>query len=106
MIPVYASSRVRALDEAVIGGWGVPGRVLMELAGRQIADQLHARWPSGPVAVLCGPGNNGGDGYVIARWLSLWGRAVSVWASGPPATEDGAFMGGWGVGGGLFSPRV
>ena len=90
MIPVYASSRVRALDEAVIGGWGVPGRVLMELAGRQIADQLHARWPSGPVAVLCGPGNNGGDGYVIARWLSLWGRAVSVWASGPPATEDAA----------------
>lgn len=90
MIPVYASARVRALDEAVIGGLGLPGRVLMELAGRGAAEIIARRFPEGEVAVLCGPGNNGGDGYVIARWLALWGRSVRLWAAGPPATADAA----------------
>lgn len=90
MIPIYRSERCRAADAAVIGGLGVPGRVLMEIAGRGAAEALIRRWPAGDVGVLCGPGNNGGDGYVIARWLHLWGREVRIWAPLPAATEDAA----------------
>lgn len=90
MIPVYRAERCRAADAALIGGLGLPGRVLMELAGRGAAEALVRRWPTGDVAVLCGPGNNGGDGYVIARWLRLWGRTVRIWAPKAPTTEDAA----------------
>ena len=86
MIPVCTAQTVRALDAVVIETLGMPGHVLMELAGRGAADALAARWPDGPVAVLCGPGNNGGDGYVVARWLALWGREVRLWASRAPST--------------------
>ena len=91
MIPVSRAEIVRSLDAAVISGLGMPGQVLMELAGRGAADAIQRRWPVGPVGVLCGPGNNGGDGYVVARWLALWGREVRLWAArrgndrcGPP----------------------
>ena len=87
MIPVHTSAQVRAMDAAVIAGAGVPGRVLMEIAGRGVAEIIQERFPRGPVAVLCGPGNNGGDGYVLARWLSHWGRDVRIWAT-PTRTED------------------
>ncbi len=88
MIPVSRAAAVRELDRIVIEEVGLPGQVLMELAGRGAADAVQARWPTGAVAVLCGPGNNGGDGYVVARWLALWGHEVRLWASGLPATPD------------------
>ncbi|MCB9777754.1 MAG: NAD(P)H-hydrate dehydratase [Alphaproteobacteria bacterium] len=89
MIPVATAARTRALDHAVIEGTAaIPGRVLMELAGRGAAEAIHRRWPGRPVAVLCGPGNNGGDGYVIARWLRLWRHPVRCWQARPPATDD------------------
>ena len=88
MKPIYRTSRVRALDHAVIEGLGVPGRQLMEIAGLGAAAAIHARWPGAPTAILCGPGNNGGDGYVVARWLHGWGHPVRIWASAPPTTED------------------
>lgn len=88
MIPVHTARSVRALDHALIDGVGIPGRVLMETAGREAAAVIHARWPGQPVAVLCGPGNNGGDGYVVARWLKLWGHAVKCWGPRPPGTQD------------------
>ena len=46
---------------------GIPGIQLMENAGRKVADAVARRWPPQPLAVLCGPGNNGGDGFVAAR---------------------------------------
>jgi ADP-dependent NAD(P)H-hydrate dehydratase / NAD(P)H-hydrate epimerase len=90
MIPVCRAATTRALDASVIRGLGMPGALLMELAGRGVADLIAQRHARGVVAVLCGPGNNGGDGYVIARWLHLWGWTIRLWSAGPPRTPDAA----------------
>lgn len=63
---------------------GVPEERLMEHAGTAVAAAVHAlavdlgRWGSGPIVIMCGPGNNGGDGYVAARRLALAGASVVV----------------------------
>src|ERR671922_618219 len=62
-------AEVRELDRRAIEEYGVPGVVLMENAGRGVAELLLSLGVHGPVAVCCGKGNNGGDGFVIARHL-------------------------------------
>ncbi|MBY0228650.1 MAG: NAD(P)H-hydrate epimerase [Gemmataceae bacterium] len=68
----------RRLDRRAMDEFGVPGVVLMENAGRGMAELLLGRVTTGPVAILCGGGNNGGDGFVIARHLDNAGVPVRV----------------------------
>lgn len=73
--------QVRRLDRRAIETWGVSGLVLMENAGRQAADAFEGYMggaASKRVAVVAGAGNNGGDGFVIARHLHLRGAEVAV----------------------------
>jgi len=70
--------RVREFDRRAIEEHGIPGIVLMENAGRNAALLAHDMFGAGPVAVVCGPGNNGGDGLVIARHLENLGHEVRV----------------------------
>ena len=72
-------------DRLTIEG-GVPGALLMENAGRGVADEVSGRFPdAATVAVLCGPGNNGGDGFVAARHLMERGYRVRLGFDGDPA---------------------
>jgi hydroxyethylthiazole kinase-like uncharacterized protein yjeF len=57
---------------------GIPGPALMETAGRAVADAIALRWSARRTVILCGPGNNGGDGFVVARLLTGRGWPVRV----------------------------
>ena len=72
--------QVRAVDQAAIERFGIPGIVLMENAGRGCVELLLDRGVSttSPVCICCGKGNNGGDGFVIARHLEIAGVPAEV----------------------------
>ena len=74
-----------AEQHAIDGGSSVEG--LMERAGHALAEAVRLLAGSGEVLLLCGPGNNGGDGYVAARHLASMGFAVRVAATGVPRTD-------------------
>ena len=80
------------LDRLAIETYGIPGVVLMENAGAQVVRILWQEYPdlqARRVAVLCGRGNNGGDGFVIARYLYTRGVSVRVFIMGEPGGMHG-----------------
>ena len=83
---VLTIAQLAAADRAAAAG-SVPMSVLMMRAGRAVADAVRARWSPRPVAVLCGPGDNGGDGHVAATALSDAGWPVRVLAIAPPRSD-------------------
>ncbi|MFZ5818139.1 MAG: NAD(P)H-hydrate dehydratase [Bacillota bacterium] len=83
---VVSGEQMRSIENRVFERYGLSSSVVMELAGRQVASvarRMMEERPDGPIVVVCGKGNNGGDGLVAARWLRHWGYHVSavVWAS-------------------------
>jgi len=86
VITPLTRAQVRAVDARAINEFGIPSLVLMENAGRGAAEWLLDRLELGMrVLVLCGPGNNGGDGGVVARQLDLHGVPTRVVWYGEPA---------------------
>jgi NAD(P)H-hydrate epimerase len=69
---------------------GIPGSVLMENAGEAVAEEIMQRWSARRVCILCGPGNNGGDGFVVARVLASagWPVRIALLGSGDRLTGD------------------
>lgn len=80
---------VRDLDRTAIEKIGIPGVVLMENAGRGAAELLMALGVHAAVSICCGKGNNGGDGYVIARHLANAGYSVRVFVFAPEDAIQG-----------------
>lgn len=78
---------MRAAEAALIA-WGTPAQELMEIAGRALGEWARRLGARRPVTVLCGPGNNGGDGYVAARHLMEHGVSVTVIAAREPTTPE------------------
>jgi hydroxyethylthiazole kinase-like uncharacterized protein yjeF len=90
MAQILTTAEMAARDAAAIEA-GTPRHVLMERAGAAVADAVRARFSARPVVIWCGPGDNGGDGYVAARLLRKRGWPVRVEALEPPRTPDARF---------------
>lgn len=107
-VSLYSSAQVRAMDRAAIETLGLDGYTLMRRAGESALRCLRERWPAARrIVVVCGPGNNAGDGYVLARLARAGGCEVTVLAASPPerlrgdarrACED------WRAAGGAIEP--
>lgn len=89
MTELLTAAQMRAIEQAAIASGEVTGLELMERAGRGVVEAIFEEWPdlrttSHRAVVLCGPGNNGGDGFVVARLLTEWGWEVEVFLYGDP----------------------
>jgi ADP-dependent NAD(P)H-hydrate dehydratase / NAD(P)H-hydrate epimerase len=89
MEPLFDADEMRATDSWAIETKGVPSLDLMERAGEGLARVVAEHAPSGRIAIVCGKGNNGGDGLVAARLLRQDGRDVDVLAVWPPRSLRG-----------------
>lgn len=79
--PPLGCATIRACDARAIHELGIPGLILMENAARGAAEVIYREWrtrSAGEVIILCGPGNNGGDGFAIARQLAAAGVEVRI----------------------------
>jgi NAD(P)H-hydrate epimerase len=91
---IVTAAQMRSIDECAIQGMGIPGLTLMENAGRGVATLIRDHIFDGDVAgrrvgIVCGRGNNGGDGFVVGRYLAEWGAEVQFFLIGEPAKLKG-----------------
>ena len=90
---LYSAAYTRELDRLAAAEYGVAAGTLMERAGAAAFDILRWNWPRARrIAVLCGSGNNGGDGYVVARLAKLAGLDPVVTALGASEGLMGAAL--------------
>jgi NAD(P)H-hydrate epimerase len=105
---LYTATQVREFDRIVIEEYGIPGDDLMERAGTRAYHWMQARWPDlTEILVVCGVGNNGGDGFVLARHAKLGGLRVRLLQLGDPAKLHGdalAMAEAWRAIGGVIEP--
>ncbi len=97
-LPLYSAAQTRELDHRAIQGLPIAGYALMCRAAVAAWDELRWRRPNPRrIDVVCGPGNNGGDGYVLARLAQADGVEVRVWSLGQPqaGTEAAQALGDW-----------
>ncbi|HOW77550.1 MAG TPA: NAD(P)H-hydrate dehydratase [Candidatus Competibacteraceae bacterium] len=93
---LYRAAQVRELDRIAIQERGIPGYTLMNRAGEAAFQRLRQRWPNARrIAVICGGGNNGGDGYVVARLARQAGLEVQVLTLANPETLRGDAQTAW-----------
>ena len=76
--PLYDAEGSRAVDRWAIEEQGIPSSELMEAAGTALAEAVAELAPQGPIRIVCGKGNNGGDGLVAARRLGEMGFEVET----------------------------
>src|SRR5207237_595637 len=82
---LYSTAQVRALDAHAINELGIAGYTLMKRAGEAALRYLRTRWPMAHrIVIVCGRGNNAGDGYVLARFAHAAGLTVTVLSAAPP----------------------
>jgi NAD(P)H-hydrate epimerase len=87
--PLYGAEQMRAIDRWAIERQGVPSLDLMERAGAGLTVHTDRIVPRGPIAIVCGKGNNGGDGLVAGRMLRGFGRRVRVLLLAEPGEYAG-----------------
>lgn len=89
---IVSGKKMGLIDREAMTRYGIPGLILMENAGLQVVKLIRKLRPdrgNGSIIILCGRGNNGGDGFVIARHLMRLGYRVETWAVAPVSDYQG-----------------
>jgi hydroxyethylthiazole kinase-like uncharacterized protein yjeF len=89
---ILTAAEMREVDRLTTKRYSVPSLTLMENAGKSVADFIASRFPDfkrHPIVILCGKGNNGGDGFVVARHLLKMGADVQTYLIGDPREVKG-----------------
>nr|WP_245203509.1 NAD(P)H-hydrate dehydratase [Ammoniphilus resinae] len=76
------AQQMREMDRFAMDEIGIPGIILMEMAGQAVAGEVARKWTNAKVVVVAGHGNNGGDGFIAARHLANYGFDIKVWFIG------------------------
>lgn len=106
---VYTAAEVRELDRTAIEDRGIPGIALMKRAGRAVFDEVRRRWPDGrSLTVVCGSGNNAGDGYIVAGLAEEAGLDTTLLQVGDPEKlrGDAARAKDWALSVGVVTSRL